>query len=549
MKKPIIILLFIMAGSLPLLAQTQWGETRELEDANVVIEKDRIIELPRASRKFEQAPPFPVKTLGNENLAYDFKNLDLRLSTVDPQIRVFTIKEDPLDKLYGNYLKLGLGNYVTTYAELFSSNKRNDKYSTGFHFKHLSSLVGPVDGRNSGTGRNELSGFGKIFTNPMTFSGGIKLLRDKYHFYGYDPTVEVSRDTLKQIFNGGILNLGMEDNFNDSDISIKLNTDVRFMRDSYYASEQQFNANFNLGYHLSDELSADIDSDVLLSRYKNAGSLGRNLFRIKPSFSYKLDDMLSIQAGFNVVYENDTSHNKENIRFYPFAQASYRFTDNIEIYGRIGGDIISNTYYGMVQENPFLQQNVDMVHTNKTIEMAGGIKGSLLKNLAFDGGFSLGNYKNMHFFVNDPSDTTKFIILYDQGGTNLLNLYAELSLNPTQNFRLGLRGDWFGYDTQDFNEAWHKPKYKMGLSGYYNIYNKIALTSDLYFMGGLKGLRGGETVDLDNIADLNFKLDYLFSDRFAAFLSFNNVLSKNYQLYLNYPSQGLLVMGGISYSF
>jgi hypothetical protein len=549
MKKPIIVLLLILVGTLQVTAQTQWGEPRELEDASVVIEKDREIELPRAVRKFEQAPPFPLKVAQNESLRYDFRNMDLRLATVDPQIRVFTIREDPLDKLYGNYLKLGLGNYVTSYAELFSANKRNDKFSSGFHFKHLSSLRGPVDGMNSGVGTNEMAGFGKIFTNPMTFSGGLQFHRDKYYFYGYDPAIEVKRDTIRQVFNGGALTFGMADNFTDSDISLSLDTELRMLQDRFNANEYQFNTNFNLGYQLSDELSAGIESDALVSQYKNLGSQNRNLFRVKPSFTFKLDDMLSIQAGFNVVYENDTTPNKENMRFYPFALASYRFAENFQLYGRIGGDIMANTYYSMARENPYLQQNVDIVHTNKVIEIAGGIKGILLRNLAFDGGFSLGNYKNMHFFVNDPADTTRFIILYDQGGTNLLNLYGELSLSPSQSFRLSARGDWFGYDTSDLREAWHKPKYKLGLSGYYNIYNKIALTTDLYTMGGLKGLMGDETVNLENIVDLNIKLDYLFSDRFGAFLSFNNILSKNYQLYLNYPTQGLLVMGGISYSF
>lgn len=550
MKKTIALLWFILAGANLLIAQDEWGEARELEDANVIIEKDMVIELPKANRKFEQAPPLPVKTSDNQSMSYDFQDYMMNLSPPNPQIRVYTIKEDPLDKLYGNYLKLGLGNYLTSYGEFFSNNKRNEKYSMGLHARHLTSLHGPVDGRNSGTSNNELAWFGKIFASPATLSGGIKYFRDAYHFYGYRPGTEIKRDTLKQVFNGGILNLGLRDNFVDSDISIKLDMDFRYIRDKFTATEQQFNANFLLGFQLSDELSAGIQSDLLLSQYANAGALNRNLYRIKPSFSYKIDDILSVSAGFNVVYENDTTHNNENMRFYPFAEAAYNLTDDIQAYGKIGGDIMANTYYGMVQENPYLEQNAGILHTNKIIELAGGIKGSFFNNLAFDGGFSLGNYKNMYFFVNDPADTAKFAIIYDRGNVSLLNLYGELSLNTTETFRLSLRGDYYGYDVGPaVGEAWHKPKYKLGLSGYYNIYDKIALTSDWHIMGGMKGLIGDRTIRLDKIADINLKIDYLFSERFAAFLSFNNILSKNYELYLNYPTQGLLVLGGISYSF
>ncbi len=539
----------LIAGATIAVNAQQWGESRQLEDANVIIEKDRTIELPKANRKFEQAPPVPVKSDEGQNLNYDFKNLNFRLSTVDPQIRVFTIKEEPLDKLYGNYVKLGLGNYATSYAELFSNNKRNENLSAGVHFRHLSSLRGPVDGKNSATASNELSAFGKYFSKPVTFSGGIKYHRDKYHFYGYDPAAEVSKDTLKQVFNGLVLNLDMQDNFIDSDISVKLNTNFRLLGDSFDAREQQFNMNFNLGYRLSDEMSADVESDLLLSNYKNIGSINRSLFRIKPSFTFQIDELFTVQAGFNVVYENDTTRNKENVKFYPFARADYQLTNNIQLYGRIGGDMIANTLYSFTRENPYISQNVGLLHTNKTMEISGGIKGNLLKELAFDAGFSLGSYRAMPFYINDPSDTTKFNIIYDQEGVTQFNLFTELILNPSEVFRVSFRGDYFGYDTQQFQEAWHKPKYKVGLSGYYNIYNKIAVTSDLYFMGGMKGLMKDQVIKLDSFADLNLKFDYLFSDRFAAFLSFNNILGKNYQLYLNYPSQGLLVMGGISYAF
>jgi outer membrane cobalamin receptor len=49
--------------------------------------------------------------------------------------------------------------------------------------------------------------------------------------------------------------------------------------------------------------------------------------------------------------------------------------------------------------------------------------------------------------------------------------------------------------------------------------------------------------------DLNFKVNYFVSKQFSAFVQLNNVLSSNYQLYLNYPVRGFQAMVGASWSF
>lgn len=551
MKRLAVFVWISLTGAVSLHAQNNpWGEGGEIEDAKVIIEKDRKIELPKAPRNYEPAPPLPDKETGDGDLSYDFRELTFRAPTADPQIRVFTIKEDPLDKLYANYLKLGIGNYLTPYAELFTNNKRNERYSGGFHIRHLSSVYGPVDKRNSGTSENMASAFGKYFSDQLTVNGGIKYQRNKYYFYGYDPSVEVDRDTIRQVFNSFTVNAGIRDNFTDSDISFGLDGDFTYLTDRFNAREAQANVHFDLDYLLSEELTATIGADLLASQYKNEGSLNRNLFRIAPSFTYTMLP-LKVEGGFNVVYDNDTVANHENIKLYPFIRAGYQLAENIQLYGKLESDVIEQTLTSIIEENPYVRQNIDLLHTIQPMAIGGGIKGNVLRDLAFDGGFSLAGYKNMYFFVNDQVDTTKFDVVYDRGGTTILNFYGELGYVPSEDFRLGVRADYYGYETEDLAEAWHKPKYRLTASGYYNLYDKIALTADLHFLGGLKAMRpvSGETVNLDPVADLNFKLDYLFSDRFAAFLSFNNTLSKNYQLYLNYPSQGLLVMGGISYSF
>ena len=70
-------------------------------------------------------------------------------------------------------------------------------------------------------------------------------------------------------------------------------------------------------------------------------------------------------------------------------------------------------------------------------------------------------------------------------------------------------------------------------------------------MSGLqaRNFQTNREIKLDAIIDLNFKFTYLISDHFDVFVSANNILGKNYQRYLYYPTQGVNFLGGLSYSF
>lgn len=526
-----------------------WEDGGQIENAKVVIEKDRELELPQAARNFEKIPPLPQSD-GDELITYNFQNFHLNPGVVEPRIRVFTIKEDPLDKLYGNFIKAGIGNYLTPYLEAYSYNKRSDEYSFGTHFRHLSSIHGPVDKRNSGVSDNMLAFSGKYFTNLITFSGKAKYQRNKVYFYGYNPEVEVVRDTIKQVFNNFEISAGLEDNFEDALGSFQLNTRFNLLNDRFNAREVVFDLDGFVNYEISDEVNAIINAELLLSNRKDGTSISRNLFKLKPSFSYQTDQF-SLEAGFNVVFNNDSLANSSELNFYPMAKASYRLLDEAAIYAGIDGDIEPVTLQSMVNENPWIEQQIPLLHTNKTFELYGGLKGTLVNNLAYDAGFSIGTYKNMHFFVNSAFDTTRFSALYDRGLTTVFNFFGEVNFLHKENLRLGFRGDLFSYDTDEVGEAWHLPNYKIAANGLFNLYDKINFTAELYYLGGLRGymLHNDSAFDLEDIVDFNFKIDYLFSPRFSIFLSFENMFGNNYQRYLNYPSRGLLVMGGLTYSF
>ncbi len=542
--------------------QPSWEEEEgDIEDAQVVIEKDREIELPRASRNFERVPPLPLQPASDIQLDYQFDNFTPDLSALKPQIRVLKIKEPPLDRLYGNYVKAGFGNYITPYLEGYFNNTLNDEFSHEIHFKHLSSRNGPVDGANSGSGETRIDLGAKRFAANHTFNAGLHYQRNKYHFFGYTPGLEVDRESIQQIFNVFGVEGGIERNKEPALLDYSLRASFTHLSDHYNATENQAGFNLNAAYEFSKIAIIHLESDLYLTNRKdginaeNITTLNRNLFRVKPYLQYKTaignNMQIDLKAGFNVVHENDTLDNANQLHFYPYVLAKYHFTPSLKIYAGIDGDIERTSLQKFVEENPYLAPDVPLFHSNKNFAFQGGMEGRLGSNVGFDAGFSVSNYKNLYFFANSMQDSTKFTILYDQGNTVVLNIFGELSITIAEDLKLTTRADYFGYNTDEVEKAWHRPSFTADLQGTYNLYDKFLFTANLNILGGIQGLNLASNTPqkLDTITDLGFTTEYLFSEKFSAFLQLKNIFAKEYERYLNYPSRGFMLLGGVTLSF
>jgi hypothetical protein len=210
-------------------------------------------------------------------------------------------------------------------------------------------------------------------------------------------------------------------------------------------------------------------------------------------------------------------------------------------------------------QNPYLQSNVPLAHTNKAFEIYAGVKGSSNGwNYRVKADFS--DYRFFYMFNNSFTDSSKFTVLYNLT-TAVVNLGGALSYEVTETFRFGVNLDYYNYTSSSFdknkytnstsNKSYHRPNFVGTLSGTYNLYKKIFFNADIYYLSGLTGKNfiSDKEVKLNSIVDANLKVNYKFSNVFSAFLELNNILSQKYQRYLYYPVKGINVIGGIAYSF
>ncbi|MCX2739184.1 hypothetical protein [Pontibacter anaerobius] len=539
-------------------AQNQgWSEGGKLQDAEVVVEKNRVIELPQAARNYEKFRINPPE-IADRNVRYRFSDYRLPSQDVDLQMKVLTIKQDELTKLYGNYIKAGLGNYGSLYLKGYFHNKRSKDASFGANVSHVSSSRGPVDKDNSAVSQSDISLHGERYMQGLTVGGDLKYGREKHYFYGYEPmleeSVEVDRDTIKQVFNR-IHAQGFFHNHNSqSPFLYKTNARFRYINDEYDMKESNFAVDFRSEYGIDEVSAFKVDADLSMLSHNDSADVSRGLFKLNAAYERQFN-VVRLTLGAKVAYTGDEVNDARQMNVYPMVRVGLEpVKGNLLIYGGIGGDLERTTLYELTQENPYLAQNVQVADVNKGLEVYGGFQANIANYVHLNGRVAYQNFRNLYFYNNSAADPAKFELLYDDGVTNVFNIFGEASFNYSDEVRLGLKADYNSYNMASLEQPFHRPELMASVYGTYNFYDKILFNSELYYIGDSFGriTRPDGTTELrqtDAIVDLNLKADYKFTNNFTVFLMANNLFGKKYARFVNYPNKSINLIGGVTYSF
>lgn len=568
-----LLLAFGPVAGFQAFAQKGWNNDGKLESTEIVVEKNKVLELPEASRNYEKFRIDPPEKKTNK-VTYRFNDYKLPDQDVALSVRVLTIKQEDLPKLYGNYVKAGFGNYTTPYLKGYFHNKRDDKASYGAHVSHVSSN-GPVD-HESGVSNSEIGVNGETYLGGFTLGARAMYGRDGYNFYGYNP--KALDPNVSKLYEQSFNRIGAEAYLNNllepsAKMQYKLGGGIRNFSDDYESSEFDGFANLNLDYYLSQKSRINLFSDFSYISFKDVNTLpngeskiSRPYFRIRPSYEMDMDK-LDVSIGAMLAYADDNVNGGDKLNFYPAVRVGYEAIENkLVVFGGLGGDLERVTVNNLTRENPWLsssynkpegpsyRQPLDVRNTDKQIEVYGGVTGSLASNVQFTLRAAYQNLNNLYFFNHNSFDSTRFVLQYDSSAVSNINFYGEVVYNKGDKTRFGVKLDYNNYSVDKLEQPFYRPALKSSIFASHNLYDKILFNAELYYIGSSFGkiYRGlGETaiVESDNIVDLNLKVDYRISEKFSTFVMLNNVLGKKYERFVNYPTKGFQAIGGITYTF
>jgi hypothetical protein len=482
-----------------------------------------------------------------------------------------TVEKTKPIKLYDNYATLGFGNYTSILGEFYSNFEISRTDNAGFFFRHNSSQ-GDIKGVKLENKYYDTS-LDANYTSrqrEVTYRFDAGLEHQLYNWYGVpeevylqEPNVQIDpQQTYFSGYAGG--SMVLDDSFFE-----KAALNVRYLGDAFSSSEINATLKPEFAFPLENltfKIEGDIDylggsfernyantSDIKYS-YLNAG--------LAPSITFINDD-LSVSLGVVGYVSLDSENSDTDFSLYPRLNASYRLLDETVIaYAGAEGGLQQNTFYKLKEENPFVSPTLFIMPTKKLYEGFAGVKGKLSNSVAYNVRASYGKDENRALFQANYTNLlapglegyqfgNSFNVVYDD--VNTLAFFAELKVEISNQFSLGINGTYSNYSTDRQEEAWNLPELQASVFSDFNITEKLYGGASIFYVGERKDLYNSpltfEKITLDGYVDANLHFGYRFTDRLSAFVKGSNLFGDNYQKWMNFPVQGIQGLAGVTYKF
>ncbi|MEY8870326.1 TonB-dependent receptor [Meridianimaribacter flavus] len=525
--------------------------------------------------KIKETPTLNDSTTAQKkDVKYNIFSIPVASTFTPAKGKAATVDKAKPIKLYDNYASLGFGTYTTILGEVYLNHALNRTERVGGYLSHHSSQGG-IDGLlldDNFSNTNLNANFSKQLRDmSWTVDAGFGL--QTYNWYGLPQPLfdETTADMINEGHSFYNVHFGGKLNFEDAIID---NLKVRFRRfgDDQDSGENRFVASSEFTVPIrGEEIKTEVTIDYIGGEFdrnfytEDAIKYGNINFGIAPSYQLKQDD-LTVNLGVNLVYLNDTEFSDNKFYIYPNITASYRLVDEILIaYGGIEGGLIQNSYYDFANENPFVSPTLFIAPTDQQYNASVGLKGKLSNSMSYNiSGRYFADRNKAMFMSNsvlggateDYQYGNSYGILYDD--VNTLSVAGELNVDINRNFNLGIKAEYFNYSTDTQSEAWNLPDIKGSLFLDYQIDDNWFAGAGLFFVGERKDLFYEEgtlvptspvTVTLDSYFDANAHVGYRVTDRLSVFVKANNIANNDYQRWMNFPVQGIQVLGGATYQF
>ncbi|MGF1560072.1 MAG: TonB-dependent receptor [Flavobacteriaceae bacterium] len=493
------------------------------------------------------------------------------------------VKKTPPPSLYNSYASAGGGNPANLMAKFYTSRTidRESGYTIGLGHNSSRGDIAGVELDNIFSDTKLDAAFMKRDSD-FDWGANLGVQHQMYNWYGLPAGVfdAVTVAGIDERQNYYMAEVGAHVNLEDSFFK---RAELRYRRffDAVNSGENRVVFKPSFEFPVAEEsVGIKLKVDYVGGKFENAdvnnteNSAGINYSHLQvgvnPSLTMLRDD-LSLNLGINLVYGLDSENSDSNFYIYPAITASYRLLNEFAIaYAGIEGELVQNSYFGLVEENPFVSPTLTIQPTDKQYDSYIGLRGQLLPNLSYNikGSYTAENRKplfNLNPQNNFRTDEkgyyfgNSFEVFYDDVKT--LGIFAELNIDINRNFTLGINGEFYNYNTETDNPAWNLPEVQASLFMDYQIGEKWYMGANLFFVGERQdfsqiALQGVQPVDfpatiitLDSFFDANAHIGYRLSDQLSIFVKAANIANNNYQRWANFPVQGLQILGGATYKF
>lgn len=569
----------LAAITLTSISYAQKKETIGTEEVNVVKAYAPTIS---DAFKIKEVPPVEVEQEADkEKVSYKIFSYPVASTYSPTKGKPDDLAKEKAEKLFGNYLTLGFGNYGTPLLDYYTAHQLNKEMYIAGSLQHLSSQGGiknvPLDNSFYNTKAEVVLGENK---KTLGWSTGVGYQHQIFNWYGVPNNQEVfafspitleginPQQTYQNFYVGGKLY---------SKIKSFRQAEVKYNRfwDAFGSAENRVNLLPSFEFKAENQkIKADFVVDYLGGGFQQGylntmkSNYGYTILGFQPSIVFRKNYFsFNIGAGVYMALNHEDSKAKNKLLVYPQITASYKLDpERLTVYAAAEGGLSQNSYQQMVAQNPFVSPTLVVAPTDKVYDLSLGVRGKLMPNFSYNlkgfYQFEKGRYLFVNQLFQDGDLTTRrayefgnsFGVIYDNlkttGGFLELKLTLEKTLSAT------LNTTYASYETTYSATAWNLPQLTSSLHLEYYINNKWTAATTLFYVGKRKDMGIVESnplthssVSIKEFVDANLQLSYQYNTRLTGFMRANNIANQAYQKWLNYPVQQFQIMVGASYKF
>jgi hypothetical protein len=458
---------------------------------------------------------------------------------------------------YNNVFQLGAGNYGHTLLNFNASYTPKENKFIGVYLNHDANALGPVQTTFSARSENQARLVSRYLGAVNFWEGSVSASQQINHLYGLTEIpsylkaadIRVNYTYLSAI--GKIVSARK-----NAHSDYKLTLDAGLLQNPQGLSELIAKSHLYYSKDLTEKVKMRLDADYIHGEYVSAlgnDPLLRSFYRINPTFAYA-SSRIRVNAGILVATEQEGENGLAKTSIFPQFEMDFGASDFIHLFGGIGGDVQFNSLKQFLAENPWMAIPNSFKNTNQVGNLYGGIKGVGNKNIDFEIKYNYGEYADLPLYVNSPTDISKFDVLYIGGiqKIQVANLVGQVNVHVSNAFTSSLKVDQVTYSLLNtVFQASHKPGLTVSWTNTWKLSNKLFISPDVYYLKDLYALNPAQNqlIQLEDIVDLNFKINYFVKRNLNLGLSGNNLLGKTYQRFNQYKNQGRQVNLTLAYSF
>ncbi|MBV6645554.1 MAG: hypothetical protein KI790_08905 [Cyclobacteriaceae bacterium] len=557
MMRLLLILSIVCWASLGHAQDTEPSDG-EIVDAEVIVEKEKQINLPKSTRLYQRST-IQNRTIGKLPLRYQLSEPTFEVPVFQADLTAKDLEEPVEETIYKTFLKAGYGNFQSPLFQVYHHNFAEDKYRYTIHARHESFGKGPVRDDLSSSALTQMDFEGEMIGKKSIAAWDLGWKGRSYHHYGisdthFDQALASENFLTDKIvfnsFNAGIL---IADNGQaDSRLKYKVAPYWVFSSNKesggdVFAEENNVGMDVDVDWSISSTQNLGAELQINTSSYISDVKQNRTWITFNPWFKISQEKwhlIAGIQLGN---YSDSSSHSEPYIT--PDMHFQYHLTTRWKVFSEVTGGVTRNTMTDLAEENFFLDDSLDLQTTFTPFKASVGVSALFADHLSFRAFASIANTKRLQVFVPGQADSSRFVSNYDNE-TTIFSVGGEVLYHLTDQLTASLTAEILSYHVDVLREPWHLPSSKFDLTVSKGFGEDLTVSAALHFLGGIKSPNAqGETEQLGAIADLSVHSQYQFSKKFGAFLGFQNLFNSDYERYYNYNVRGISLKGGLTYRF